>query len=109
MANTTIPSLSFDCQVISNKKEAREWRNMFFPPHTRPEHVSPRKKVSWRLVKKWFNRYEKPRSIGGLIGVDTKEGTQIKARITDVRISKAGGHKRTYDFTCAPIEEPKWP
>ncbi len=90
--------MSYSCGVTLNKKEARKLYQLFYPL-TRPAQVSPRKKVTWRLVRKWFNRYEKPTVIGREIIAVSKDGkTQLKARITNVRISKAGGHKRSYEF-----------
>lgn len=45
---TTIPSINFNATL--SKKEARKWRTIL-NPLTRPAHISPKKKVSWRLVK----------------------------------------------------------
>lgn len=85
------------------KKEARKLRLLFYPL-TRPAHILPKKKVLWRLTKKWFNRYEKPIQLQRTVTAVSKDGSQqVNAQITDVRISKAGGHKREYTFTCKPI------
>ena len=93
-----IPTLSHSCDVTLNKKEARKLHRLFYPL-TRPAQVSPRKKVAWRLVRKWFNHYEKPTLIGRSVVAVAKDGkTRLKARITNVRIYKAGGHKRSYEF-----------
>ncbi len=94
--------MSYSCDVTLNKKEARKLHRLFYPL-TRPAQVSPRKKVAWRLVRKWFNRYEKPALIGrGVIAV-SKDGTQIPMRVKNVRISKAGGRKRNYKFEATSV------
>lgn len=85
-----------------NKKQARALRQLFCPP-TRPAHVPPQKKVKWRLQKKWFNRYEKQNIIGCTMLAESKTGEQITMRVTNVRILKGGGHKRTYDFTAKAV------
>lgn len=95
--------MSYSCSMTMNKKQSREMRQIF-NLLTRPAHISPKKKVSWRLVKKWFNRYEKPIWLQRTVMAVSKDGSQkVNAQITDVRISKAGGHKRNYTFTCEPI------
>lgn len=86
-----------------DKKEARKLYRLF-NPLTRPAQVSPRKKVAWRLVSKWFNRYEKPTLIGREMVVVAKTGEQITMRVTDVQIVKAGGHKKAYNFNAKPIK-----
>lgn len=95
--------LSCSAKLVMSKKQARELRRML-NPLTRPTQVSPRKKVAWRLVRKWFNRYEKPTLIGRDVVAVSKDGkTQIPMRIKNVRISKAGSHKRSYEFETVPI------
>lgn len=93
--------MSYSCDVTLTKKEARKLHRLFYPL-TRPAQVSPRKKVAWRLVRKWFNRYEKPTLIGRDVVVSKDDKTQILMRIKNVRISKAGGHKRNYEFEVVP-------
>lgn len=95
--------LSCTAQLVMIKKQAREMRRLLSPP-TRPAQVLPRKKVAWRLMRKWFNRYEKPRLIGACVTAISKDGkTQIPMRITNVRINKAGGRKRDYKFEATPL------
>lgn len=95
--------MSYSFSASISKKDARKLR-LLVNPLTRPAHISPKKKVSWRLTKKWFNRYEKPIWLQRTITAVSKDGSQeVNARITDVRITKAGGHKREYTFTCTPI------
>lgn len=94
--------MTYECSVKMDKKQAREWHKMLNPP-TRPTHVSPKKKVSWRLIKKWFNRYEKSEWLKRCVRAVSKDGkTQIQARITGVKIRKAGGHMRDYSLTANP-------
>lgn len=96
--------MSYSFSASISKKDARKLR-LLVNPLTRPAHISPKKKVSWRLTKKWFNRYEKPAVIGREIMAVSKDGkTQLKVRITNVRISKAGGHKRSYEFETVRYE-----
>lgn len=85
-----------------DKKAARNLYRLFCPL-TRPAHISPKKKVKWRLVKKWFNRYEKATWIDRFFTVTSLDGTTTKMRVIDIRLKKAGGHKRDYDFTAVPM------
>lgn len=95
--------MSYSFSASISKKDARKLR-LLVNPLTHPAHISPKKKVSWRLTKKWFNRYEKPIWLQRTVTAVSKDGSQkVNARITDVRITKAGGHKREYTFTCTPI------
>lgn len=104
--NSTPPApptkLSYSCDVTLNKKETRKLYRLLFPL-TRPAQVSPRKKVAWRLVRKWFNRYEKPNAIGKIVVIGQHDGQQTRARITDVRIVKASGHLKSYEYSLTPI------
>lgn len=50
--------MTYSFSTSISKKEARKL-HLLVNPLTRPAHISPKKKVSWRLTKKWFNRYEK--------------------------------------------------
>ena len=101
---TTIPSISFNASV--NKKDARKL-GLLLNPLTRPAHISPKRKVSWRLVKKWFNRYEKPEWLKRSFVAVGKDGTKINVQITHVRIIKEGNHKRSYIFECKPLNVKK--
>lgn len=95
--------MSYNCSMTMSKKQMREMRQIFYPL-TRPAHISPKKKVSWRLIKKWFNRYEKPVWLKRTVMAVSKDGkTRIQAKITSVKIHKAGGRKRDYSFTATPI------
>ena len=101
-AKRPIGPITFSAAVKMGKKQSKEMRRLL-NPLTRPAQVSQIKKVSWRLTKKWFNRYEKPRFIGRTVIAEAKDGSRYQMQITDVRISKAGGHKRDYNFQCKPI------
>lgn len=96
--------LSYSCSLSAmSKKQRRECRRLFYPL-TRPAHISPKKKVSWRLTKKWFNRYQKPVWLKRTVTADSEDGkTQVLARVTGVKISKAGGHRCTYTLKDKPI------
>lgn len=95
--------MSYSCSVTMSKKQAREMRQIL-NPLTRPAHISPKKKVSWRLIKKWFNRYEKPIWLKRTVMAVSKDGkTRIQVRITGVKIHKAGGHRRDYKFEATPL------
>lgn len=102
----TIPGaptkLSCSCTLSMNKKEAQKLRPLF-NPLSRPAQVSPRKRVKWRLVKKWFNRYEKQRFVGLLVKAVAHSGHILIMEITDVKILKAGGSKKDYYYTAKPI------
>lgn len=84
-----------------SKKERREL-NRIFSPLIRPARIPATRRAKWRLVKKWFNRYEKQTLIGRTVIVATKGGKQIATRITNVKIEKAGGYRRNYLFTSRP-------
>lgn len=95
--------MSYSCGVTMSKKQARELRQIL-NPLTRPAHISPKKKVLWRLIKKWFNRYEKPIWLKRTVMAVSKDGkTRIQAQITSVKIHKAGGRNRDYSFTATPV------
>lgn len=90
--------LSYSCSFKLNKKQARKMRQLF-NPLTRPAQVPPRKKVAWRLVSKWFYRYERPLLIDRLMTIQPQEGEKVTVRITDARIHKSGDHRHpTYRF-----------
>lgn len=76
-------------------------------PLTRPAHISPKKKVKWRLIKKWFNRYGKAVCLKQMIMATTKDGRAFYCKITSVKINKAGGHRQDYSFDLEPISEVK--
>ena len=97
-------SISFNATV--NKKYARRW-HLLLNPLTRPARISPKKKVSWRLVKKWFNRYEKPELLKRTLVAVGNDGTKFDVQITNVRIKKELNHKRSYIYVGFPIKSKK--
>ncbi|MFG6324252.1 MAG: hypothetical protein K1W41_23490 [Lachnospiraceae bacterium] len=94
-----------------DKREVRKLSQMFNPqtrpahiPTSRPAHIPTSRRVKWRLVKKWFNRYEKQTLIGRTAIAVSKTGAQIPMRITAVKIEKAGGHRRNISIEAKPIK-----
>ena len=68
--------------------------------------MGARKKVAWRLIKKWFNRYEKKHLIGGTVRAVSRDGqSALCARITGVRLLKGGGHRKSLEFNTKPVEQ----
>lgn len=96
-------SCCFGIDTKSMSRKQRKALREMFHPLTRPAHITPSRKVKWRLVKKWFNRYEKPRLIGSRMMAQAPDGYRLPIEIADVRISKAGGHRRNISFTAKPI------
>lgn len=99
-------SFSTTASLKMDKKQAKQFQNRLHPL-CRPRRISPKKRVKWRLVKKWFNRYERPRLIGMVVRVQYRIGLSAPCLITDVKIRKAGKHRLTYDMTAEPITEYK--
>ena len=95
---------SFSFSAKMSKKQARELR-LLVSPLNRPAQVSPRRKVAWRLVRKWFNRYEKPRMIGSTIGLNGLLGQLYT--VTDARITRGGGRTRDVKFNLTPHKAEK--
>lgn len=83
-------------------KGYREWIH----PLCRPRRISPKKRVKWRLVKKWFNRFEKSRYNGIVLRVQAVGG-EVFCMITEVKIKKGGKRNIDYCMTAAPITEYK--
>lgn len=95
-------ALKFD-----SRKAAREFRRMV-EPQTKPYNLKhPKRKRAWRIIKKWFNRYERPeiqRNHRTVI-MRSQNGDTINGIITDVRISKStlGGHRQDRSYTVKPL------
>lgn len=87
-----------------DKKQTKQFQN-WLHPLCRPRRISPKKRVKWRLVNKWFNRYEKHIIIGMVVRVQYRVGLSAPCLITDVKIRKAGKHRLTYDISVEPINE----
>lgn len=80
-------------------KEYREWIH----PMCRPRRISPKKRVKWRLVKKWFNRYEKDCYCGAIVFFYHADGSNIPCQITNIKIEKAGKHRLNYIISAVPV------
>lgn len=69
----------------------------------RPGRDSLSKRASWRLKKKWFNRYEKQFIMTLCVGISHKDGQQIPTKIIGARLIKRGGHMADIEFKTEPI------
>lgn len=90
------PAKPYRCVFNLPKKGA--WKFLLW--QDRPSNLKyPYKNRKWRIKKKWFNRYEKPRLIGSVVKSTNIESEQslIGKVIVDVKLRKAGGHKFIYD------------
>lgn len=93
--------------VAVSRKAARDFRRMV-KPQTKPDNLKyPNRKRAWRVVKKWFNRYERPAIRSGIyhVQIHTKDGQVIPGIITDVRIAKSvfGSKKQDRSYTIKPL------
>jgi hypothetical protein len=95
-------SFSTSASLKMDKKQAKQFQN-WLHPLCRPRHISPKKRVKWRLVKKWFNRYERPIIIGMVVRAQYRVSLSAPCLITDVKIRKAGRHRLTYDISAESI------
>lgn len=86
-------------------KVAKRW--LWEQNRTRPDVKYPKKHRAWRIIKKWFNRYEKPSMIGKILICDNGHGWTYSIRVGSVKISKAGGHRRDYSYSCLPLMPPQ--
>lgn len=98
--------MSLSASLKMDKKQTKQFQN-WIHPLCPPRRISPKKRVKWRLVKKWFNRYEKPRIIGMVVRAQYRVGLSAPCLITDVKIRKAEKHRLTYDIIAEPITEYK--
>lgn len=94
---------TFSAAVKMSKRQSKKVYRLL-NPLTRPVQVPTSRRVKWRLVKKWFNRYEKQTLIGRTVIAVAKNGAQIPMRITTVKITKAGGHRRNISVEAKPIK-----
>ena len=95
----------FSFNATMGKKDAKQF-NQLIHPQTRPSHISPMRKVKWRLVKKWFNRYEKPQLLNRIITATSKDGkTRIEAQVIDVKVNKDGDHRKVYEIISKPLQQ----
>lgn len=91
-------SMSMSCEIPMTKDMRKYLREM---NRTQPDLKHPHRKRAWRLVRKWFNRYQKPRMIGMVLTAQTKDGKSIPMKIKDVKISKGYPGIR-YKYSCTP-------
>ena len=87
-----------------DKEQINSFRS-YFHSLSRPRHISPMKRVKWRLVKKWFNRFEKERILGVIVFAQASDGSSIPCMITDVKIEKGGRHLMNYNIAAIPITQ----
>lgn len=94
------PSLSVTFEVKPNK-QLRKW----YRDQTRvaPDLKYPKKKRAWRVKKKWFNRYQKPRFIGQIVAFEGEFGKSYPAKIVKAKICKNGGNNCFIDFCAEPL------
>lgn len=96
-------SISFSVNL--SKKEARDLRGAI-TPRKRPCGVAPKKKVAWRLRRKWFNRYTKPHLIKSHMYTANVEGKPtFELAITDVKIHKAGGRLAQISYSTKVVRK----
>lgn len=93
--------LSFSCSIqMKQNKAMRKWyRDM---TRTMPDRANPHKKRAWRLIRKWFNRYQRPRCKGMNYRIETEAG-YIDAVILDVTIHKDRNNRVYLQYKSRPI------
>lgn len=86
---------------VKPNKQLRKW----YREQTRaaPDWKYPKKKRAWRLKKKWFNRYQKPRLLGQTIGFEGELGKSYPAKIVKAQIRKSGNNTSFIDFCAEPL------
>lgn len=95
-------SLSISAPLPHYDKEYAKALQEYLHSRSRPRHVSPMRCVKWRLVKKWFNRYEKNSYCGAIVFFHHADGSSIPCQITNVKIEKAGKHRLNYIISTEP-------
>ena len=100
--NGIIPTSKPSSYSFDVKMDKKTRKSMLELVRTRPDQAKVGKKHKWRLINKWFNRYQKPRIIGRISQISTVSGF-IKAKIVDVKICKDGRHKVAYSYELKPI------
>lgn len=81
--------------TINNRKLAKQMRRMLYP-QTQPENIRKGKHRPLRVLKKWFNRYQRKWFIGSPI-IASINGNQFQLTISDVRLCKMA-HQCVYRF-----------
>ena len=72
--------------TINNRKLAKQMRRMLYP-QTQPENIRKGKHRPLRVLKKWFNRYQRKWFIGSTV-IASINGNKLKFTISDVRLCK---------------------
>ena len=90
--------MSSSAKITFGKSYLKEYREL---NRTRPDLRLPRRKRAWRVIRKWFNRYQRPRLIGMTMIVDSVLGSRSVFTIKDVKIRK-GRPGVTFDYTLTP-------
>lgn len=84
------------CDLQMSKASRKELRKFLITD--RPWNLKyPNKKRKWRVVKKWFNRYEKPLLKHGVY--DTPFG---EIEVYSATLRKAGGHNKNVEIEARP-------
>lgn len=90
---------SMSCEIPMTQDMRKQLREM---NRTQPNLKHPRRKRPWRLVRKWFNRYQKPKMLGMFVMVEPASGPTTPMQIIDVKIRK-GYPGVMYDYSCKSI------
>ena len=72
--------------TINNRKLAKQIRRMLYP-QTQPENIRKGKHRPLRVLKKWFNRYQRKWFIGSTV-IASINGNKVQFTISDVRLCK---------------------
>lgn len=72
--------------TINNRKLVKQIRRMFYP-QTQPENIRKGKHRPFRVIKKWFNRYQRKWFIGSPV-IASINGNKVQFTISDVRLCK---------------------
>ena len=90
--------LSLSANISMTKGMRKKYQNI---TRIQPDLKYPKRKRAWRLVRKWFNRYQKPSLIGATIIAKPIEGTDTLMIIESIKISK-GRPGIACDITAKP-------
>lgn len=93
-------SLSTSFSFAPNKEMRKWYRDM---NRTMPDRANPRKKRPLRLIRKWFNRYQRQRIIGMTMRCETIDGKYLDAVIIDVKLGYDSHKGVYYNYTSKPI------
>lgn len=98
----SIPISPRDYMSRSELKKLRRFMH-YCRPQMKPYRIQGTPKVAWRIRKKWFNRFYKPRLIGTMTGFRGANGEyEVHGEITSVRLYREGRGSYGIDFTLQP-------